>query len=339
MAGVFAENFGWYTGTQILRYWTTGGNAITGPYGRGGGSGLRFSGDFTDFVAIDLAGRVSGATCIAGFDFRISSYPGSANVIFGANEGGTIQWTAYLNTNGTISFYRGLGVSLLGTTTYVVPLDEHIYLNPEVVIGNSGSVRLDVYEDGDSAAQVVLNVSGVDTMATANATWDEWSLGAASNGVTDFSNLILLDGSGARNNARLGPCDVRSCLPNGAGFHQEMTPNEGIDHVTRVNQATADDDITTLDATSTGLDETFEFEDAPFPNRTIAFSVLIAVAKKSGSGSLKLAARQGVTDTLGSDQVLTDDYVAYWGPYQTAPDGTPWTPAVWNPMQWGGQSA
>jgi len=342
MAGLFADNFGWYTKAQMPRYWnglsSETGTILLGPYGRSSGTGLRFSGNFGDFISVDLTGRVSGAKCIGGCDFRISAYHGSTNVIFGANEGGSVQWTCYLNANGTISFYRGLGVGLLGTTTYVVPLNEHIYLNWDVEIGNVGSARLDVWEDGDASAQVVLNVSGVDTQATANATWDAWSFGAASSGTTDYANAILQDGSGSYNNARLGPADVLGPRPFSAGFHQAWAPGAGIDHVTQISEATSDDDATTLVATSTGLTETFEFEDAPYPERQIAFSELIAVAKEAGGGAIALVARQDVTDTVGSDQPLTSDYLAYYGCYQTAPDATPWTPAVWNPMQWGVQS-
>lgn len=344
MAGVFLDNFGWYTKSQLLRYWSTkteNGTILIGPYGRSGGPGLRFQGDSNLDRADDVTKSslsTSGAVVVLQEDFRISAYPTVNNIIFGFKDGGSFQCTVVINTDGTLSLYRSDTTgTLLGTSTYVVPTNTHIHIGVRVLIDNSGTYRIHVYEDGDTAARVVLSGSG-DTQQTGAAQWNGLHLGAGNDlGTTDHSNLVVMDGSGSYNNDLLGPADVWTRLPNGAGDHSDFTPSTGSDHVAVVNDASADDDIAYLQA-DTG-DETLEFEDAPFPDRAVFLSELIHVARASGSGSVNVArvARQDVTDTVSTPDTLTSDYAAYFTMYDTAPDSTPWTAAIWNAMQWGAE--
>ena len=104
-----------------------------------------------------------------------------------------------------------------------------------------------------------------------------------------------------------------------------------------VDDTVADDDITTVVFNAVDNRDTYEFEDAPYPDRLIAFSVLAHVSKKAGAASLAPVASQDSLETAGAPDVLTDDYVAYVEPYNTAPDATPWgyPGDRWNAMIWG----
>jgi hypothetical protein len=340
VAGVWADNFGWYTSAQLLRYYTQKvevGAIAVGPYGRSAGSALRFSGSLSDTVRSLNVSTISGTTAIEQADLRISAYPSGGNVILAFYDGASIQCSLDLQPDGTLRAYRGFAgtkTALGPASAYVVPLSQHIHLGVKAVIGNSGSVVVHVWEDGDSAAHVVLNLSSVDTQDTASAQWNGFEIGAACDGMTDWSNLVVMDGSGTYNNDLLGPADVFARLPIADGAHRDLTPSTGLTQYGPIGDAVADDDITHLDATDVDQRTTVVVQPAPFSDRVVAFSVLVHVSRGEGAALAPVARQDGV-DTLGSDVALDAAFLAYPTPYNTAPDATPWTPAIWNAMEWG----
>ena len=88
-----------------------------GPYGRGGGPALRFSGDRLAFIACTVIAGVVGETCVQQVDFRISAAPSAVTPLLRIYDGATIQATLALNTDRTLRVYRGDLTTALGSSS------------------------------------------------------------------------------------------------------------------------------------------------------------------------------------------------------------------------------
>lgn len=339
------DNFGWYTKPQLLRYYsskTENGSILVGPYGRGGGPGLRLTGDYADDVTIDGLSP-TGSTCIVQADVRISTDDAIGDVLLGIRAGGGFQCTVNRKADGTLGVYNTYPslAGLIASSSQVFPLGAHVHLGVKAVIAASGSIVIHVWEDGDSAAQVFINASGINTRGLGAGTWDGIHLGSAiSAGTTDWSNLMILDASGAVNTDLLGPLDIFARYPDAPGQYAEMSPYSGTDHVDPVDDVTADDDSSYVAASATGLRDVHEFQDAPYPDRVVVGVSLIHVARVgSGSMSLTPMARQAGVDYDGTPVALTSAYQALAKVYNTAPDGSALTPTIFNALQFGAKAA
>lgn len=336
-----ADNFGWYTKAQLLRYYNDSlenGTIAIGPYGRGGGSGIRFSGNTGDFIENDTVSGISGAVAIMQCDVRLSVASAGANALASISDGSSEQVSLIVNSDQTISVYRGSAAgTLLGTSTYAIPIDTFVHVGWKTTIGNSGASLVHVWEDGDTAAQVVLNLTGVDTQNTASATWDGYGIGPVCTGNNDFCNWVVMDGSGARNNDLLGPLDVVSRYPEGVGNNSEWARSSGVDQWRTVDDPTAFDDVDYNEADSLNAVDVLAMQDMPSPDQTLFGVMAIRVMRLRGVGSVSVAPvmRQASTNTVGTGAALSDSYAVDKTPYDTLPDGEPWTAVGWNAAQLG----
>ena len=355
MAGVWADSFDWYTTAQLLRVYSEKeaafGTYAIGAYGPDGVGALRMSGQRRAEVRRLGMSWVSGATAIAEFDVRLSEASPIENRIFsivdGSGADATIQLELNVTPTGAIQAQRGHlaeAVAVGAASTWTMPVGAWVHLSLKVVIdASAGSVELDAYADGSRIGVPVLALTGVNTQKTGAAQWNGFILGAACDGTTDFAHVVLCDGSGARHNDRLGPCDVLARRPTAEGAHADFTPNTGSppDRAAMVDDATADD-AATVNVSPGGDDQdTFVVEDVP-AGQSVWFSALVTQAVKDtpGTRTLKHVAREDATDTASAAQALPMTYATLLVPtlYQTAPSGTPWTPATWNAMEWGYQA-
>lgn len=339
MGLLFADSFSWYVTAQRLRYYASGTSSgvDVGPYGASGGPGMRFTDQATNIFATVTP---VDATCVIGFDFKVSALPAAVNILATIQESATVHVGIALNTNNEIAVYRGDTTgTLLGTSSYVVPLNKRIHINAKVTIDNStGSVIVRVTED--VVTTEVLTLTGVDTRNGGSGVYNSIGLsGTAGSGFTDIENLVIQDTSGASStlNDFLGPVDVVALAPNGVGTNQQWDRSSLVDRYRNVDEAVANDDITYNYALSSSITDTHEMEDSPNPNQQPIGVVLINVARREGSGSVTLAPviRQGSTDTAGSAASLTTSYMAYPQPYNTLPDGAPWSTDEWNNLELG----
>lgn len=341
MALLHADNFGWYTKSQLLRYYNDSlenGLIQIGPFGRSGGSGIRFSGNTGDFIENESISGVSGVVAIMQFDLRLSTASAGSNALASISDGSTEQVSMVINTDQTISVYRGSAAgTLLGTSSYAIPLNTYIHIGWKTTVGNTGSSVVHVWEDGDAVAQVVLNLTGVDTQNTASAQWNGYGIGPVSTGSNDFCNWVVMDGSGTTNKDLLGPLDVVSRYPNGSGNNSEWARSTGVDQWRTVDDPTSFDDVDFNAADSVNLVDVLEMEDMPSPDQTLYGVVAVRVLRREGSGSVSVASvmRQGSTNTVGSAVSPGADYETDATPYDTLPDGAPWTAAGWNAVQLG----
>jgi hypothetical protein len=349
MAGIWADSFDWYTKAQLTRVYsstTEVGTILLGAYGPDGVSGIRFSGvNQGDSIIRSSVTWISGATCIAEFDFRMSAYPSGSNAIVsildGAAADATTQVSLRVDTSGQFLATRGANTTAvtLATSSYVIPLDTYIHLSLKVSIDNStGEFLLTAWSLPGLIATSIFTLTGQDTSLTGTTVWDGFSISGANNtGTTDFANYVVMDGSGSRNNDRLGPVTVLTKRPNAEGAHSDFTPLTGSNNATLVADVTADDDTTYNSSSTSGHTDSFAFEDLAQTDLPL-FSALIAQAKRTGNAvDLQPLARQGATDTYGTGLALSTTYASLVVPglYQAAPNGDTWTAEIWNGIEWG----
>ncbi len=342
MAVRWIDNFGWYATGQLLRYYsskTESGTTSVGAYGPNGTSGLRMSGALGDDVTISSL-PVSGQTCIVHGYVRISDDE-STNVLLGFRSGGSFQCVLNRKADGTLGLYNsypGLG-GLLASSVIAIPLSEHVHLGVKVTIGSSGSVVVYMWQAGDTAPQVLINASGINTRGLGSGSWNGVHLGAATSaGTTDWSHVVIMDGSGTRNNDLFSePISVYHYLPASAGFSSAWTPSTGTNHPALVDDPTSDDDSTYLKTATLNADELLALEPSPYLSRSAAAAALVLVAKTQGAGTGHVSplGRFSGTTTAGSARTLTSSYLDYPTFYDAGLDGADWSVPRWNDHQWG----
>jgi hypothetical protein len=342
---VHANPFAHFSTSQRTRIYPDetliGGTISIGAFGRNGGPGLRFD-NYQDAERLLNVAPASGAVHIQQADFRISADPSVVNGIMSVYDGSTEHCTLAVNTDRTLAVYRGSAAgTLLGTSSYVVPLDTDIHIGFKVTIDDAaGTVLVHVWEDGDTSAQVVLNLSAKDTKNTANATWNGYGFGGAtSTGTTDFSNYVVMDGSGSSANDLLGPVDVRALFASGrlAPSLTDWSLSAGSDVAALLSETSPDDDATYLGETTQNEQMTVAVDQVPAPSRSILGAQLYACVKlTSGTPTLKAIGYQSAVANLGATFTATASYAYLQQPYSALPDGTPFsTAAVFDALQWG----
>lgn len=337
-----ADSFAFYAGGQIARLYADiglTGTLATGPYGRLGGPGLRFSAGFSDYVARHAVPAV-GATCIYEFDLRVSAAPATANVLCSIYDGATIQATLAITPALALAVYRDqvVGGTLLGTLGYTVTPGSMIHVSWKTTIGNSGASAIKVYTESSVTVPVAtLTLTGVDTQMTGAAQWDGLEFGAGCAGTTDYANAIVLDGSGGRLNDHLGPVDVWTLRANTRtpGEVQTFGRSSGTDPVALVQDGIPDDDLTYLFGDA-GV-HVLAVDPVPFPDRAILGLQACHGTRKTGAGSpaIQSVVRQAGVTTHGVSQAPASTFGYLLDPYSALPDSSVMTAAAVDALQWG----
>lgn len=211
---IFQDSFDHYDTAAVATKWTQlasatagGGTTGVGAFGRRGTNGFQFQNTLwgiaerSAFLKITPDKPVpSGARCVFGVAFRpVTAFAGldtgaTKSVVMMILQGGGIQLQVCLNTNGTLTVYRG--TTSLGTTS--IALQQNVYRSivlDALIDPSAGEIRLYI----DEAPALLL--SGVNTRGTSSSTWDELQIGHINAGGTQtqtwqYDDVYVLDGSG-----------------------------------------------------------------------------------------------------------------------------------------------
>jgi hypothetical protein len=338
------DDFAWYTKAQLARAYTLveAGTIALGPFGRAGGPGVRFSGNADDQITCErFVDAPSGGVAVLAVDFQVASWPGSTTPFLLIYDGATLQVSLDLRSDGKLEAFRGSGggrTSLGAASTYVVPLSTYIYIAVKPSIhATAGAVVVHVWAAGDLVAQVVLNLSGLDTLESAAAQWNKAAIGAATTSFTDFCNLRIFDGTGTRNFDLPGPQNVVDVGPVSNGALTQFNRSSGVSQSAPIDDVTADDDVSFNYAEVENRTDTLEVGDTPLPDSTIA-GVALALVAKGDSGDERLAhvTRQASGAlSIGPEVTPTDAYLAYLKVFETLADGAELTAIGFNAEQYG----
>jgi hypothetical protein len=319
MALLFMDSFDHYVTADLIEKWTSSASGFFGTVAINATGGRRGSGSFrfaltnnnsNGFGGLAKTLTPSDATGIMGFAVTIPvGTVGTVGMALASlRDSGTAQVTLRANSNNTISVVRGLANgTVLGTTTATFTSGVFFHIEWKVAIHPSAGT-VDVRLNGTS----VLSLTGQNTRATANTSWNGVVLGfteqvsnsaSANNTNTDFDDLYVLDGSGAAPwNAFLGDCRVDVRNPTAAGATTGWTPSTG-SNWQNVDDAAPNDDTDYNSTSTTNAVDTFVVQDAPVVGATIFGIQHCLSMKKMDAGTCSVApvVRHSGVDYVGSD--------------------------------------
>jgi len=253
----------------------------------------------------------SGNICIAMADVLVSGIWDVTLGLLVVRLGSNAQVSVTLNSGGrNISVRTGAAsgtalVTVNDALTFGVV--NHICL--VATIGDSGSYTL--YVNGKQVA-----TGSGDTQGHTSGGWDTLVLGTAgANGTQNTSrdvqwaNIVLCDGSGSTFNAYPGVLRGHRMTLIADGFHQDGVPTGGGAHYTQVNDATPDDDTSTVTLSNVNDAETYEAAKPTAGIGDIGFLSLQVDAKTAGSRQLDARTRISSTNyDAGAAKALAGSY-------------------------------
>jgi hypothetical protein len=256
---------------------------------------------------------VSGTSFAMGFGFNV---PTAGSVRIAAIQDATVnQLCLRLNADMTMSIIRGAdGDTVLGTTSASLTTSTYSYIEWKGTIHNSaGSVELRFNET------VVLTVSGVDTQATGNTSWNGIGLGLnpgyafvnGYNAVIDFDDYYINDGSGSAPwNGYYGDVRVGLLKPTAEGATINLTPSTGTDNSANVDDASPNGDTDYNSTVNIGDKDTYVMNDLPVSGVAVYGIKVSLYARKTDAGASDVApvTRHGSTDYDGASSPLDTTY-------------------------------
>jgi hypothetical protein len=242
---------------------------------------------------------------------------------------------------GLITIRKGGAGTVLATSSIVFPWTSWSYLECAVRIHSS-------------LGQVFVKINGVLdsslTLTNVNTT-DAGALGCnvvlyGGNAVASptfyIDDIYAKKGSGVvAASDMLGSVRVKIDLPNSDGVDADwVADNASINHYTRVNDATPNDDTSYL--TSGGLNSKclFGFAALPITVETIHGVQLLANMRKTDAKDriVKLRCVSGASDSLGGELGITSSYLYHRRVIELNPDGSvAWTRATLDAAKFGAQ--
>lgn len=247
----------------------------------------------------------------------------------------TIHVTVQATATGEIKVFRGtIGGTQLGATVSAGTIPGATYLSVEIKVTLSDSVgAVAVRVNG---AQVVA-ITGADTKNGGTKTvLDGFSL-SAQGGVSEFDDIILLNGAGANNNDFIGDVKIETLFPAGAGSTTGLTPSSAVANYTTVDDAAPN----TTDYNSSVTDDTYDtyaFSNLATVVGTIFGVVVHAYAAKSDAGVKggAIVVRSGDVDYERTDNALGTGYQYYREIIEIDPaTSAAWTVAAVNSLEAG----
>jgi hypothetical protein len=194
--------------------------------------------------------------------------------------------------------------------------------------------------------QIILDLTGFDTQSQAT---DDITQIRVSDGITSNSNIhgnnemwiddaIIWDTTGTEYNTFLGDCRAFWMPANAVGASSQFTPTSGANY-TNVDDATPDDDTTTVADTVVGHIDSYGAADLPGSAIVVLAVAHMVYAKKDDAGARAIAAKIRLAGTYatGADIALSNAYLFYQTIFQRDPANAPWTPTNVNAMEVGAE--
>jgi hypothetical protein len=234
--------------------------------------------------------------------------------------------------------YRGAGTTNLigGPSSLPMPTATWHLLEMRWQASSTTSGIVQVWLNGT----LVINVSGVDNVATANVNVQRFEInGPSGTGVMFIDDLAVNDTAGTINNGQIGDGSVVLLKPTGAGTNTAQTrggtdSGSNWDQVNEVPVSMTDYVFSATAATR----DTYALQDLPAGSWTVNTVEVVAYAQNSdaGAGSLGLTVKSGATTNEGTAQSLGTTAMFLRQQYELDPNTTAaWTNANVNALEAG----
>lgn len=252
------------------------------------------------------------------------------------DQSNNTQITLYLGTDGRLALYRGTGAgTLLGQSDPIIGAGayQHIEIYAKAGNGTDGAFEVRVDE------VTKLNLTGIDTVSSANVEFSQVSfghdnLGASMAGYIDradfFVNDTVSDGSGC--DTWIGDVKSGVLMVNADTAQADFTKSSGTVGYSLLNEKPPVDSSYIETASSTAESD-FGIEDGPASLSEILTCRPFVRALKDDAGTCTIAPSMisNAVKATVSDQPLTTAAAYYDSNVPVNPDtGVPWTPSELN---------
>jgi hypothetical protein len=199
--------------------------------------------------------------------------------------------------------------------------------------------------------ETICNLTGIQTTAT-TLPWSGaigyFSLGDNGN-ATVFDDLVVMDDvDDGINDSRLpggggfdkflGPVEIVVKRPNGAGLLAEWVPTPTVPNYQNVDDLTPDGDATYNSAspTAVGASDLFAMENMSADEDPVGVQSLVLARKtEEGVAAIAKLVNDSGTTTVGPTVYQPSTYSYMHAPEPKLPDGSLWSIARWNAIQYG----
>jgi len=240
--------------------------------------------------------------------------PGAGgNPFLNAEDAGTSQWTFCVTTAGALVLHQGLFSAVQAQTGPGLFSAGLWYgLEVEVTVAASGGGSAVVWVNGIRA----MNVSGINTQASANAYANQVLIGDISDdGLvnTMMDDFRIWDNTGSTQNAALGNSGQDSRivikLPSGAGSSAAFTPNGAAANWQCVDDNPPDGDTTYVSGSSSGLIDDYAMPSAGLSTAPAMVVARSMVRKDDGATrTLEIGVKSGSSYSYGAGVNLGSSY-------------------------------
>jgi hypothetical protein len=336
MALLFCDSFDHYT--TVLEKWSSVVTmSISSGNGRNGTASIRGSNSYQRSVTKSLG--VTVASLIVGVAYRTSDYSGisTGNQVISLLDSGSLQLEVRILTTGRLRITRN--GTTLGTGTTVLTPSVFYYIELKATINNStGSAVLRI--NGTTE----LNLSGIDTQNTANATVDTLQLGGGLNegGVfnMDFDDLYVSDTTGSSpTNDFLGDTRIEAIFPNGNGNSSQLVGSDSnsTDNYLLVDETAPNSDTDYVESSTVGDKDTYAMGNLTSTTGTVYGVQVMPYAKKTDAGvrSIVSVARLSSTEVDSAAKTLSTTYAYLPDIREAKPGGGAWSISDVNSAEFG----
>lgn len=273
-----------------------------------------------------IAGVPSADRVVWGMRYQapvVSVFP--EGVIFGLRSGGTLDFN--LHSNGENVEVRR-GSTVLETLPGVNDGTER-YIEVAVRLDNVDG-EYEVRYDG----AVQGSASGIDTTVSgglADEIYFSDTLNAGDSPRWRMAHLYLKEWDSPTDPGFLDPIVLIEDLP-GSDVVAEFTPDSGVENFSRVNEAAIDDDTSYVESSVAGDVDEYGVPDLPISVEGVIAVVVgtVANAPSGGAPLIEHGISRGVDESFGAARGLSGNYRTQVTVFETAPDGSAWTPTKVN---------
>lgn len=292
------------------------------PDGISGGKVIRTSNGYR------LRRSLSAAKTTVGVGFRIwpNALPigidSSPAIICFNDTDNEVQVSIRLNTDGTLTAYRGnIGTVLGSTSTPVITASAWTHVEAKVLFSQTvGTVEIRIN------GVTKLSLTGLDTVSSANVNCTQVRFGNGNGLFVYMKDLIVWNGDGSFNNDFVGDVSVVTLLPT-SDVSFNWTPSTGVTGYNLIDETTPDDaDYISADATPPAA-STFTLTDLDEDVTSVKGLMMVGRMMKTDGGDaqvqMSLISNGDLAD--GQDRPITTTQTYWTDVSETDPD----TAAAW----------